>query len=133
MTSPLSLSFRNCDVNPWGTLREISSEPCLHCPCTSQSHHFNQKRFEPNRGTMSRSSVVHTVRIPSVEHGTHLRPKCTTPPTTNSWHHRRHDIRASKDCGEDEASTSAVLLWYSVMLNFVYMLYFISGRLGDED
>lgn len=84
---------------------------------------------------MFSSSAARTARTPSVGRGTPPRRRSTTRPITSSWPHLHRATRKGVllDDDGDAASTSAVILWYSVMVNFVYMLYFISGRLGDED
>ncbi|KAK6028894.1 hypothetical protein OSTOST_05016 [Ostertagia ostertagi] len=89
-------------------------------------------RTKQVRATMCNSFPAHMAPILSEDYGMPARPRSITLPTTNNLPHLLPGTSAGKAV-DDIASTSAVILWYSVMLNFVYMLYFISGRLGDED
>ncbi|VDL77724.1 unnamed protein product [Nippostrongylus brasiliensis] len=135
-TSPLSLSLRNrTSLESPSVIREINFTGCRRQSIPSRSPNSNSPPwYEPIRATTCSSWAVRTPPIQSASRGTPPRPRSITLPTTSNWPHQHPGTnQPGKRRLDDGASTSAVILWSSVMLNFIYMLYFISGRLGDED
>ncbi|CAD6192614.1 unnamed protein product [Caenorhabditis auriculariae] len=95
-------------------------------------------RFKPNRDTTFKSWAVATERTQSAENGTLFRRREPERRLSFSRLHPQDPVRMHVDGAtpsdrDTAAGAKDVILWSSALVNFLYVLYFISCKVVGED